>query len=56
MENLLTPEELAELWKVKKSWIYDEVQAKRLKCARLGKQLRFRESDLQQYLDSKAAA
>jgi excisionase family DNA binding protein len=54
--DLLTPDDLCALLKVKKSWIYDEVEAGRLEALRLGKQLRFRPSDLARYLDERAGA
>jgi excisionase family DNA binding protein len=54
--DLLTPDDLCTLLKVKKSWIYDEVEAGRLEVVRLGKQLRFRPSDLARYLDERARA
>ena len=52
--DLLTPDDLCTLLKVKKSWIYDEVEAGRLEVLRLGKQLRFRPSELAHYLDERA--
>ena len=54
--NLLSPDDLCALLKVKKSWIYDEVEAGRLEAVRLGKQLRFRPSDLARYLDERTSA
>lgn len=54
--ELLTPDQLCELLQVKKSWLYDQVEAGRLPCLRLGKQLRFRRSDVQRYLDGQAAS
>ena len=54
--DLLTPDDVCALLKVKKSWIYDEVEAGRLDALRLGKQLRFRPSDLACYLDGRANA
>jgi excisionase family DNA binding protein len=54
--DLLTPDDVCALLKVKKSWIYDEVEAGRLDALRLGKQLRFRPSDLARYLDERAKA
>jgi excisionase family DNA binding protein len=54
--DLLTPDDVCTLLKVKKSWIYDEVEAGRLDALRLGKQLRFRPSDLARYLDERAKA
>ena len=52
--DLLTPDDVCTLLKVKKSWVYDEVEAGRLDALRLGKQLRFRPSDLARYLDERA--
>jgi excisionase family DNA binding protein len=52
--DLLTPDDLCVLLKVKKSWIYDEVERGRLEALRLGKQLRFRPSDVARYLDGRA--
>jgi excisionase family DNA binding protein len=52
--GLLTPDQLCELLQVKKSWLYDEVEAGRLPCLRLGKQLRFRCADIMRYLDGLA--
>lgn len=49
--DLLTPEQLAELWKVKISWIYDQVEAGRLPVLRLGRRLRFRASDVAEFLE-----
>jgi len=52
--ELLTADDLCSLLKVKKSWVYDEVEAGRLKALRLGKQLRFRPSEIARYLDERA--
>ena len=54
--ELLTPEELGELLKVRLSWIYDQVEANRLPVIRLGRRLRFRRGDVQAFLDSGLAA
>jgi excisionase family DNA binding protein len=54
--DLLMPDDVCMLLKVKKSWLYDEVEAGRLDAIRLGKQLRFRPSDLARYLDERARA
>jgi excisionase family DNA binding protein len=54
--DLLTPTELAELLKVKKSWIYDEVERGRLPALRLNRQLRFRVRDVVAYLDDACEA
>jgi excisionase family DNA binding protein len=49
--ELLTPDQLCELLQVKKSWLYDQVEGGHFPCLRLGKQLRFRRSDVNRYLD-----
>ena len=49
---LLTVDDLVALLRVKKSWIYDEVEAGRLACLRLGRQLRFRVADVEAYLQA----
>jgi excisionase family DNA binding protein len=48
--ELLTPDELAGLLKVKVSWIYDQVEAGRLPVLRLNRRLRFRRDDVQTFL------
>jgi excisionase family DNA binding protein len=48
---LLTPDQLCSLLQVKKSWLYDQVERGALPCLRLGRQLRFRQSDVRRYLD-----
>ena len=49
--DLLTPDDVCALLKVKKSWLYDTVETGAIEVIRLGKQLRFRPSALIQYLD-----
>ena len=44
--ELLTPDQLCELLQVKKSWLYDQVEGGKFPCLKLGKQLRFRRSDV----------
>jgi excisionase family DNA binding protein len=53
--DLLTPDDVCALLKVKKSWLYDVVEAGALETIRLGKQLRFRRSALIRYLDERAS-
>ena len=53
--DLLTPDDVCALLKVKKSWLYDAVENGALEAIRLGKQLRFRPSALIRYLDEKAS-
>ena len=48
--RLLTPDEVCALLRVKKSWLYDVVEAGTIEVVRLGKQLRFRRSALERYL------
>ena len=53
--DLLTPDDVCALLKVKKSWLYDTVESGALEAVRLGKQLRFRPSAVARYLDSSTA-
>jgi excisionase family DNA binding protein len=53
--DLLTPDDVCALLKVKKSWLYDAVEDGALEAIRLGKQLRFRPSALVRYLDERAS-
>lgn len=53
--NLLDANDVCTLLKVKKSWLYDEVEKGHIKALRLGRQLRFRPSDIEEYLESCAA-
>lgn len=54
--ELLTPDELAGLLKVKVSWIYDQVEAGRLPVLRLNRRLRFRHADVEAFLDETVGA
>lgn len=53
--DLLTPDDVCALLKVKKSWLYDVVESGALDAIRLGKQLRFRPSALVRYLNERAS-
>jgi excisionase family DNA binding protein len=53
--DLLTPDDVCTLLKVKKSWLYDAVESGALEAIRLGKQLRFRPSALIRYLDERVS-
>ena len=53
--DLLTPDDVCALLKVKKSWLYDAVENGALEAIRLGKQLRFRPSVLIRYLDERVS-
>jgi excisionase family DNA binding protein len=50
--DLLTPDDVCTLLKVRKSWLYDTVESGALEAVRLGKQLRFRPSAVARYLDA----
>ena len=52
--DLLTPDDVCALLKVKKSWLYDTVENGAIEVIRLGKQLRFRSSALARYLEDSA--
>ncbi|MCD0449450.1 helix-turn-helix domain-containing protein [Actinocorallia sp. API 0066] len=54
--RLLDVDQLCELIRTKKSWIYDAVEAGKIPAIRLGKQIRFREADLVAYLSGAATA
>jgi excisionase family DNA binding protein len=53
--DLLTPDDVCALLKVKKSWLYDAVETGALEAIRLGRQLRFRPSALDRYLEERAS-
>ena len=53
--DLLTPDDVCALLKVKKSWLYDAVENGALEAIRLGKQLRFRPSALARFLDERVS-
>jgi excisionase family DNA binding protein len=53
--DLLTPDDVCALLKVKKSWLYDAVESGALEAIRLGKQLRFRRSALVRYLKERVS-
>lgn len=48
--DLLTADDVCALLKVKKSWLYDTVEAGRIEVIKLGKQLRFQPSAIAAYL------
>src|SRR5213594_2811232 len=52
--DLLTPQEIAEIFKVPVSWVYSRTRNRkgdRLPHIRLGKYIRFYEDDVRRYLD-----
>jgi excisionase family DNA binding protein len=54
--DLLTPDDVCTLLKVKKIWLYDTVESGVIEAIRLGKQLRFRPSAIASYLTDRARA
>lgn len=55
MDRLLTIEEVAEILKIKKISIYGMVHRKNIPCLKISKKiLRFRESEILTWLDSKS--
>jgi excisionase family DNA binding protein len=48
--RMLTLADLVHRWNVRKSWVYSRVASGDLPCVRLGKYLRFRQADLDNYL------
>lgn len=48
--RLLDVDQVCELFRIKRSWIYDAVQSGTLPVIRLGRQLRFREPELVAFL------
>jgi excisionase family DNA binding protein len=52
--DLLTADDVCALLKVKKSWVYDTVEAGAIEVIRLGKQLRFQPSAISAYLAERA--
>jgi excisionase family DNA binding protein len=55
MEKLLSPREVAELLGVPVRTLYDWRSDERPPAARIGKHLRFRPSDVEQWLEQKMA-
>ncbi len=49
--HLLTADDVCALLQVKKSWLYDTVERGAITPVRLGRQLRFRPSDIAAYIE-----
>ncbi|HVV42451.1 MAG TPA: helix-turn-helix domain-containing protein, partial [Nitrobacter sp.] len=49
---LWTPEQVCQALACRRSWLYDQVEARRIPVVRLGRQLRFRPDDVTAYLDA----
>ena len=55
-EPLLTPEEAAEILRVKLSWLYQHTRRRtqdRIPFVKIGRYLRFREQDLAAYIEGR---
>ena len=50
MDKILTRDELSEKLKIPKKTLYKWTREKRIPCVKLGKHLRFIESDINQWL------
>jgi excisionase family DNA binding protein len=56
IDHLLTPEEAAEILRVKLSWLYQHTRRRsqdRIPFVKVGRYLRFREQDLLAYIESR---
>jgi excisionase family DNA binding protein len=56
IEQLLTPEEAAEILRVKLSWLYQHTRRRtqdRIPFVKVGRYLRFREQDLVAYIEGR---
>jgi excisionase family DNA binding protein len=56
IEYLLTPEEAAEILRVKLSWLYQRTRRRtqdRIPFVKIGRYLRFREQDLVAYIEGR---
>ncbi len=50
-EELYTPQEVADLLKIKKNTVYELIKRGELKCRKIGKQFRIRKDELEEYLN-----
>jgi excisionase family DNA binding protein len=48
-DGLLTPEQVAERWQVKRSWVYRAARDGVIPCVRLGHYVRFEEETLREF-------
>ena len=52
LERLYTAEQVAELFSLKKKTIYAWAEQGRIPCFKIGKALRFRESELREFIEA----
>jgi excisionase family DNA binding protein len=50
-QRLLTVADVTAWLQISRDWLYDEVEAGKFPVVRVGRRLRFRTTDIQQYLD-----
>lgn len=50
-DQLMTTDDVVQLLQVKKSWIYDQVERGNFPGYKVGNHLRFRRSEVDQYLE-----
>jgi excisionase family DNA binding protein len=55
-DELMTPDDVCDLLKVTKDWLYDQVQARRIPYVRLGRHLRFRHAEVLAYIDANSVS
>ena len=55
MEKMLTPQEIADILKIKKTTVYEMIKRGELPSSKIGKQLRVRETDFGVYLKNVTA-
>jgi excisionase family DNA binding protein len=49
-DGFLTPDQLCEYLQIQKDWLYDQVQRRAIPHVKLGRQLRFKRSEIDQWL------
>lgn len=56
MEPLLTPEEVATFLRKSRSWVYQAAADKKLPSTRVGRDLRFKRSELESWLNANTSS
>ncbi len=52
-EELYTPQEVADILRIKKSTVYEMIKRGEFKCKKIGRQFRIGKADLDNYLNNK---
>ena len=55
-DDLMTPDDVCDLLKVNKGWLYDQVEARRIPHVRLRRHLRFRRTEVLDYVRANSVA